>query len=388
MVLLTACCGVFVGFGSVLVFTFGVFLKPLSAEFGWTRSQISLAFTVAALTVAFCSPVIGRLLDRYPAQRVIIPCTAIYGVAFASLSLLTAHFWHLLIVFALLGIVGNGTTQLGYARVVSAWFDRARGRALAAVMAGSATGAMVFPPLAQWIISSLGWRPAYAILGATILLFGIPLPALFLRMPPGTEPRPPGSGQLSGTIRHLLDWRFIGIVSALLLFSLATNGLNAHWAPLLTDAGFPAQQAAMVLSVAGLASLLSRFLTGYLIDRFFASRVAAVLLAVSGVGFLFVIFGRSVWSAFAAAILVGIGLGAESDSVPFLLTRYFGLERFSELYGYSWSVYAVAGALGPLAAGIIFDNSGSYRVALLSFLGMVVLASAIFALLPRYRRAA
>ncbi len=183
LVLITACCGVFVGFGSVLVFTFGVFLKPLSNTFGWTRGQISLAFTVAALSVALCSPLIGHLLDRFPARRIILPCTAIYGIGFASLGLLTPHIGHLLGVFIALGIIGNGTTQLGYARVVSAWFDRSRGRALAAVMAGSGAGSIVFPPVAQALISAYGWRTAYAILGGFILLLGLPLAAAFLYEP-------------------------------------------------------------------------------------------------------------------------------------------------------------------------------------------------------------
>src|SRR6476660_4469566 len=114
LVLLTACCGVFVSFASIVIYTFGVFLKPLAAEFGWSRAEVSLAFTITALTVAACSPVIGRLLDRFPARRVVIPCTAIYGIAFASLAFLTPHVGHLFAVFLILGIVGNGTTQLGY----------------------------------------------------------------------------------------------------------------------------------------------------------------------------------------------------------------------------------------------------------------------------------
>ena len=162
LVLLTACCGVFVSFASVVIYTFGVFLKPLAAAFGWSRTEVSLAFTLTALTVAACSPFIGRLLDRFPARRIVIPCTAIYALTFASLAFLTPHLSHLLVVFFVLGVVGNGTTQLGYARVVSAWFDRERGRALAAVMAGSGLGSMVFPPVAQALISALGWRAAYA----------------------------------------------------------------------------------------------------------------------------------------------------------------------------------------------------------------------------------
>jgi predicted MFS family arabinose efflux permease len=388
LVLLTACCGVFVSFASIVVYTFGVFLKPLAAAFGWSRAEVSLGFTFTALTIAACSPFIGRLLDRYPARRIVIPCTAIYGIAFASLAFLTSHLSHLLAVFFVLGVVGNGTTQLGYARVISAWFDRERGRALAAVMAGSGLGSMVFPPIAQALISAYGWRVAYGALGGIILLLGLPFAIAFLYEPqaPPDEPRHQPWHADVPLWQSILSFRFLGIVAALLLFSFATNGLYAHWAALLTDRGFPAGRAATVLSVAGLAALTSKLSTGYLLDRFFAGRAVAGLLAACAVGFLAVLYGHATWLAFAAAVLVGIGMGAESDAVPFLLTRYFGLGRFSELYGYTWCIYAVAGALGPLAMGQMFDRTGSYQVVLLISLAMIAGAAALFASLPRDKK--
>jgi MFS family permease len=386
LVLAAAWCGVFVGFGSVLVFTFGIFLKPVTAAFGWSRGQVSLAFTIAALAVGICSPYIGRLLDCFPARRIILPCTAIYALAFASLGFLTPRFGHLIAVFLLLGIVGNGTTQLGYARVVGAWFDHNRGRAFAVVMSASATGSIVFPPFSQALISAFGWRFAYLALGGIILLFGIPLTALFLYEP---SAKVVATGSTVESIaapiwRDVLTFRFMGIAAGLLLFSLATNGLNAHWPALLTDRGLGAEIAATVLSAAGIASLLSRFLTGYLLDRFLAGRVVSVLFAVCSAGFLLIIYGTGTAMAFAGAVLVGVGLGAESDATPYLLTRYFGLRRFSELYGYTWSVYAFAGAVGPVVMGGVFDKTGSYRSALLIFLGMVIVAAALFGALPRY----
>ncbi len=395
LVLLTACCGVFFSFASVVIYTFGVFLKPLTETFGWSRSQVSLAFTCTALTIAVCSPFIGRLLDRFPARRIVLPCTFIYGLTFASLAFLTPHLAHLLVAFVILGVFGNGTAQLGYARVVSAWFDRSRGRALAAVMAGSGLGSMVFPPLAQALITAHGWRVAYAILGASILLIALPLAALFLFEPPDVnddmkdeakdrpaEKSPPRREPLGSA---LLSFPFLGICAALLLFSFATNGLYAHWAALLTDRGLGSGIAATVLSVAGLAALMSKLSTGYLLDKFRAGRAAALLLVACGGGFACVLSGRSVPIAFLAAILVGAGMGAESDAVPFLLTRYFGLARFSELYGYTWCVYAVAGALGPLVMGQFFDRTGSYAIVLLGSLGMVIAAAALFASLPAYK---
>ncbi|MEJ7607667.1 MAG: MFS transporter, partial [Bryobacteraceae bacterium] len=94
LVVMAAFCGVMVSFGSLLVFTFSVFLKPLSQEFGWSRENISSAFGIAAMTVALCSPVLGRLLDRYGPRPVVIPCMVVFGIAFASLSLLTPSLVH------------------------------------------------------------------------------------------------------------------------------------------------------------------------------------------------------------------------------------------------------------------------------------------------------
>ena len=387
-VLATACCGVFAGFGSLFIYTFGIFLKPLAAEFGWSRAQVSLGFMGAVLAVAICSPFLGRLLDRYPARRIVLPCTLIYGIGFASLGLLTHHLAHFVGVLILLGIVGNGTTQLGYARVVSAWFDRSRGRALAAVMAGSGLGSMVFPPLAQRLITSYGWRSAYGILGGLALLVALPFAALFLYEPDSSaEATRKAEIAKEGVLQDVLTFRFLGIALALLLFSLATNGLNTHWAALLTDQGHSGAIAAAVLSTAGFATLASKLSTGYLLDRFYGNHAVAGLFVVCALGFLVILYGGATWMAFGAAALIGIGMGAESDAVPYLLTRYFGLERFSELYGYTWSVYAVAGGSGPLLAGAVFDATHSYRVALSGFFILVLIAAGLFAALPKYRRA-
>ena len=119
--------GVFVSFSSLLVYTFGIFLKPLTDEFLWSRQSVSLAFGVAAVAIAACSPPLGYLLDRFGPRRIVLPCLVIFGCTFASLGLLTPRIGHLYAVFMVLGMVGNGTAQLAYSRAVSTWFDRRRG---------------------------------------------------------------------------------------------------------------------------------------------------------------------------------------------------------------------------------------------------------------------
>jgi MFS-type transporter involved in bile tolerance (Atg22 family) len=120
-VVAAAAGGVFFSFASLLVYTFGVFLKPIAAEFHWSRQAVSLAFGVAALCIAVCSPLLGMLLDRVPPRRILLPCFLIFGIAFASLSLLTNHLWHLYLVFVALGAVGNGTAHLAYSGALSTY---------------------------------------------------------------------------------------------------------------------------------------------------------------------------------------------------------------------------------------------------------------------------
>lgn len=406
-IVVAAVCGVFVSFGSLLVFTFGLFLSAWTKAFGWSRGDASLAFTVAALTVAVCSPAMGRLMDRRGARTVILPCMAVFGLAFASLGLLTPHLWHLYAVFLVLGAVGNGTTQFGYSRVITAWFDTRRGFALALVMAGVGTGAFVFPWLADRLITAAGWRNAYFVLGGMVLLFGMPLTAWFVREPEGSAHAPLVSefehpdvaapevaatgpvAPLAGLdTRHALaSYPFLAVITAIVLISLSTNGVIGHLAPLLTDRGFTSGQAALVISLLGVATLVSRLGTGYLLDLLFAPFVAAALFLVSAAGMWMVMGAQQFWVACLAAVAIGAGLGAEADVVPYLLSRYFGLRTFSELYGYTWSAYAVAGAAGPLVMGKVFDQLHSYRMVLMVFAALMSLAAALFCFMPRYRTA-
>jgi MFS family permease len=380
--LASAAC-LLVGFASLLVYTFGVFLKPVAAEFGWSRQAVSGAFGVAALAVAACSPLLGALLDRYPIRRIILPCLLIFGCAFASLAFLTNHLWHLYAVFAVMGIVGNGTAHLAYSRPISTWFRERRGMAFAFLMSGGAVGAMILPVMAQSLIRMVGWRNAFAILGAMVLIVGFPLAATVRSAPTfqqsQTDPKEsssPGKGLQSGT--------FWIIVTVLFFASLSQNGSITQMASLLTDRGVSPSSAALAVSVLGGAILAGRLLTGWLLDRYFAPRVAFCLLAVAASGTFILAGAHSSLMGYLGASCIGIGMGGEADITPYLVAKYFGLKSFSTLYGFTWTVYAIAGAIGPVIMGKAFDATGSYQT-LLSILSILTLgAGALMLLLPKY----
>jgi MFS family permease len=376
--------GVFVSFASLFVYTFGIFLKPWTEEFGWSRESVSTAFGIAAMTVAVCSPPLGHLLDRVSPARVVVPCLVVFGLAFASLSLLTPNIWHLYAVFFVLGVVGNGTAQMAYSRAVTSWFDRRRGTALAVVLSGGAIGAIVLPPLAESLIQRVGWRGACAALGAMVLVLGIPTVARFVRERPVLH----SAGQLAvtgATVRDAMTARaFWILVTVLFCSSIAQNGALTHMSALLTDRGVSAAGGALAISAMGGASLLGRIATGWMLDRFFAARVSFALLSTAALGTFLLSSADSLTLGLLAAVLIGFGMGGEADVTPYLISRYFGLRSFSVLYGLTWTFYAFAGAIGPMLMGKAFDVTGSYA-SLLAQLALVTLAvAALMLLLPRY----
>jgi len=173
-------------------------------------------------------------------------------------------------------------------------------------------------------------------------------------------------------------------VAALFLSSVSINGAIAHLSPLLTDRGVAAGAAALAASALGLASFGGRLMTGALLDRFFGPRVGFCCLSASALGILLLSRAAGSTQGIAGAALIGIGVGAEADFTPYVLTRYFGLRSFSTLYGFTWTAYAIAGAIGPVLMGKAFDATGSYAALLAILAGAAALAALLLNLLPRY----
>jgi MFS family permease len=380
--------GVFVSFGSLLVYTFGIFLKPLTEEFAWSRQAVSLAFGVAAMALAAASPPLGYLLDRLGPRRIILTCMTIFGCTFASLALLTPHIGHLYLVFIVLGLVGNGAAHLAYSRVVSTWFDRRRGMALAVLMAGGGLGSIVLPPVAQTFIQKLGWRGAFLVLGATSLALGLPVVVRFVRERPGLRGARRTTVTDASFQEGLRSRAFWLIVAVLFLSSISQNGAMTHLSALLTDRGVTAGGAALAVSVLGAASLLGRLGTGWLLDRYFAPRVSFWLLLFSALGVFLLSGARSLAVGSIGAALIGFGMGGEANIIPYLLSKYFGLRSFSTLYGFTWTAYALAAALGPVLMGRAFDAAGSYAAFLMQLSVMTLAAGALMLLMPAYPSAA
>jgi MFS family permease len=384
-VVLAACLGVMAGFGSLFVYTFAVFVKPLSAQFGWNREAISLGFGLAAVTLGLISPLLGRWIDRFGPRRIILPCMTIYCCAILSLAILHSHIWQFYVTCVVLGLVGNGAAHLAYSRSISTWFQQRLGTALAFVMVGAGLGAMILPVVAQSVITRAGWRAAYLSLGSLALLIGLPLSWRYIRE--------------RGLVRHDsvpvshsgMTWQqglrspaFWIIVAVLFVSSISMNGAITHLSALLTDRGITPRDAALCASMLGGSSLLGRIGVGWLLDRLFGGRVALAVNLATAAGIFLLAQANSFPVGCVAAALIGVGAGGEAAITPYLLTRYFGLRAFSTLYGLTWTFYAAAGAIGPVILGRAFDLTGSYSSLLVTLAVALAFAAAMNLLLPKY----
>jgi MFS family permease len=385
-VVLAACLGVMGGFGSLFVYTFAVFVKPVTTQFGWSREQFSGGFGLAAVTLGIVSPLLGRLLDRFAPRKVILPCVVVFSCAIGSLALLGPQVWQFYATCIVLGLVGNGAAHLAYSRSISTWFRERLGMALAIVMVGAGLGAMILPLVAQSIISQSGWRAAYATLGGLALLLGFPLTWRFARE------RAQALRDDSATVVHSgMTWQegarsyaFWIIVVVLFVGSISMNGAITHMAALLTDRGVSAGRAALCASLLGGSSVLGRVGVGWLLDRFFGARVAFAVTLLSAGGLFLLAHAGNFAEGCLAAALIGIGAGGEAAITPYLLSRYFGLRAFSTLYGITWTFYAAAGAIGPIILGRSFDLTGSYSGLLVVLCVALAVTAAVLLALPKY----
>ena len=225
-------------------------------------------------------------------------------------------------MFFVLGVVGNGTAQMAYSGAVSSWFHARRGTALAVVMAGGAVEAMVLPPIAESLIARYGWRQRASFSARS---------SLSRTAGSGSSsgggrnrrvsPRRPWMARHSARLRSRVFWILVAVLFG---SSIAQNGAITHLAALLTDRGVTAHGAALSVSAMGAASLAGRLVTGWLLDRFFAARVAFGLLTMAALGTLLLATADSLALGVLAAALIGLGMGGEADVTPYLLSRYFG----------------------------------------------------------------
>jgi predicted MFS family arabinose efflux permease len=306
-------------------------------------------------------------------------------MAFGSLAFLSRRLWHFYLVFLLLGLVGNGTTQLGYSRPVATWFITRRGMALSWIAAGAGLGAMTLPLIAAALLSRNGWRFAYGFLGALVLVVSLPLTALFV-----CESSSGGAANaFEPSVRRLTAHSmrakpFLLLIAAIFLYSVTFSALLSHLSAILTVRGMSLRSSAQVLSILGGCSFAGRVSIGFILDRASATRISFVLFVTTVFG-VFLLSDAGTAGAFLGVSLIGLAAGGESDITPYLLSRYFGLRNLSTLYGFAWTAFAAGAATGAVLMGKLYATTGSYRPGGIRWFAIPTAISALLmAVMPRY----
>ena len=377
-----AAVGMVLCVGTLALYSFGVFVRPLTAEFGWSRTGLFAALSFFQFGLAFSSPVWGVLVDRFGPRRVILISLVALSALVASLGLLTPNLWHLYLVFAAIPLLGGGASPLGYSAVMVRRFDRRLGFALGISLLGVGLGGAILPPLAQFLLGEFGWRAAYVALGALTLLVTLPAALVATRNVPGPVLRGAGAGVL---IAPMLRTRaYVLMAVTFVLLGAVSVGVLAHLVPMMVDHGFTPGEAARIAGITGLAVVVVRGSIGWLLDRIHAPYVLAVIAVVAAGVPLLLAYGEGPSTGYLAAVLLGSAIGAEVDFVSFLVRRYFGQAAFGRLYGIAFGLYILGTAIGPVALAASFDHLGGYRPGLLLFTVLGLVAAGMSLAMPRY----
>jgi len=370
------------------VYIVGPFMQPLNAEFGWSRAQISAGVTIVNFIAAAGAILLGILVDRFGPRRIGLIGVLSMSGSIALLSTANGTMANWIMLWVLIAVCSIPAQATVWTSMIVKHFDSARGLALAITLSGTALTAMVMPLLATWFIADLGWRAAFAGIGAIWAL--ATFPAIFALFRSRTDTRgASGPAVDRGPVLHgdtvrsaLRKPAFYILFFCGGVFSLCVIGSVVHFVPMIMDGGASAVAAASSASLIGIASLLGRLGTGLLLDRFPAHVVGAVamLLPVPGIACL-LIADTGTFGHVAAALLIGFSLGAEFDLITYLAARQFGLANFGKILGALLCAVALGGSVGPMAAGAIFDSFESYRPFLVLIIGLMALCSAAMALL-------
>lgn len=398
----TGFVGMGLSYAMFTVFVFGTFVKPLEAEFGWTRGDLSFALTMTNIAVVIASPLLGFVIDKIGVRRALIPSVILMGLTVASMTLLSGNIWHYYVLYFLIPFLGAGTLPQSYSRVIIAWFARYRGIALGITLSGFGVGAALVPSFVQIMIDGYGWRMAYT--GFAIAIFGLALPmTMFLLKEnpedmglnpdgdtdeqiandPGAKPAAKSNAGLSASEAAKTKSYWLILISFLLV-GVGITSILAHLVPMLIDRGVEPKVAALCMTSLGIGLIFGRIFSGFLMDHFFAPYVAAFFLLGLIVGIVILATGTSSGLVFIAAVSVGLATGSEISEVAYICSRYFGPRAFGQIYGIMFAAFQLGSAFGAPLMGIYYDIVGNYIGALWFIAGIVLAGTVLIVMLDPY----
>jgi predicted MFS family arabinose efflux permease len=380
-------------FFSVMLAAVGLFMGPLGEEFGWSRTTLSAGTTIATLTTALLGPFFGILVDRFGTRRLALPGLLLTIGAISGFSQLTGAVWQWYAMWFAFGFVSVSIKSTAWTAATVGMFTRSRGLALGMVLAGTAVSQTIVPPLGNWLIENYGWRTAFVCLALGWGGFTFLVCWLFFHdvndEARGSAAKPeivattaalPGLTRTQG-LRDTALWR---LAVSNFVIMLLTMGLSVHLFPILTEAGITRTSAAWLSSLTGIAGIVGKIATGVLLDRYRPNWVGGVTLGASAFAFALLVDDiRSPTLIIIAMIVNGYVFGTKTQITGYMTASYAGMKSFGFLYGIMSALMALASGLGPLLAGMSYDNLGGYEPFLIAgTVGCILSGLLIFSLPP------
>jgi MFS family permease len=374
------------------MFTYGVFFKEFQADFGWSRTTISVASSLAFFVMGAVGILAGRLSDRIGPKAIMVVSGISLGLGFMLMSRLQTP-WQLYLLYGVLAGIGLSTHDVITLSTVARWFIKRRGMMTGIVKVGTGTGQVLVPPFAVAIIAAFGWRNAYLILGTLTLLVLVAAAQVLRRDPqsiglladggshaPGEAGNGPGGGDmpLSAAVRKPQFW--IICIAELVAFSCIFT-IIVHIVPHATDLGLSLATAVAVQSTFGGVSMLGRFVMGVAIDRIGGKRSLIICFSIFFCGFIWLQMAREAWMLFLFAVIYGLAHGSFFTAVSPTLAEFFGTGSHGLLFGIVLFSGTIGGAIGPLLAGHTFDMTGSYQMVFLLLSGLAGIGFVLMTLL-------
>jgi MFS family permease len=361
--------------------TGAVFFPPVLKYFGWTRARLSSGYAASALSAGAFGLLVGWLLDRVDARKVMVAGVAI--VAAADLLLTRTHtFTEFFLCNLLAGVGFVACTGIPSSLVLANWFNERRGLAMGIALAGASIGGAVMTVVVNWAISAHGWKFGYFIVAAPMLLVAIPLLVAFVRTRPAAQAEAkiaasdpaPLPIELPGLeVLEALKGRSMWLITLVqFLFASLFAGLGQHLIAYLIDVGYSPGVAARVLSMLFVFTTVGSLISGPMADRVNARYAIAATWFVNAIAVL-ALLGAAHFSALMLyAVLVGAVGGAFGVLLPLLMLESLGIKRFGSLMGIAGVLSTLGYAVGPIVTGWIHDRTGSYVPALWLAVGLSI----------------
>ncbi|MFC1957547.1 MFS transporter [Chloroflexota bacterium] len=370
-------------------YSFGIFLKPIVAEFNWDRGALSAALAICLLVVGPLGILTGRLSDKYGPRLLVTANGVLTGIGFFLLSQISS-LWQVYLIWGLILSVAGSGCVVPITSTIPRWFAQKRGLAMGLTWTGIGLGGMIAPLLSQWLIDSYGWRQAYFILGLINFII-VTLLAQFIKHSPeriGLKPYGENESvedeQSISSIAEgftfkqaIKTGRFWLFGSILFCFFFTIQVIMVHIAPHIADIGISTTIAASIVSIFAATSLIGRNLSGFISDKVGTRFALKAFLVMVTLILIWLVFSREAWMFYLFAVLYGIAYGGMVPLQTLLTGELFGLKFLGMIVAALMLFGTIGGAVGAPLAGYIFDITGNYSLAFIICVILCMLATVL-----------